>query len=244
MYHGKKTQALETYNSSDKSTITSNHPTATAVDHFAVVCIKAVVAAVKTSKMLEMVCSIHYVSAWCLQIDIATDSYFGRSSWCWAVLSIHLNDYTAKIVSKGLFKSLEEQNRMGIGSVPVYVMLPDTESSNRTSQVVSLEKGYRKEEVDTKMILGVSGWFNNGYRVGVKILYTDIITLLLAHLTRFHRSCDIMVNSSFRGTFCFFNINSSTPNILNLNSHLMISFCVFTGCNLLSYLFNLPKLGW
>ena len=46
---------------------------------------------------------------------------------------------------------------MGIGSIPVYVMLHDTESSNRTPQVVSLEKGYRKEEVDTKMILGVSG---------------------------------------------------------------------------------------
>ena len=63
MYHGNKTQSLETYNPSDKSAITSNHPTATAVDHFAVVCIKAVVAAVKTSKKLEMVCSIHFVSA-------------------------------------------------------------------------------------------------------------------------------------------------------------------------------------
>ena len=80
MYHGNKTQALETYNFSDKSTITNNHPTATVVDYFAVVCIKAVVAAVKTSKKLEVVCSIHYVYAWCLQIDIATDSYFGRSS--------------------------------------------------------------------------------------------------------------------------------------------------------------------
>ena len=33
---------------------------------------------------------------------------------------------------------------MGIGSVPGYVMLHDTESSNRASQVVSLEKGYQK----------------------------------------------------------------------------------------------------
>ena len=122
---------------------------------------------------------------------------------------------------------------MGIGSVPVFVMLHDTESSNRTSQVVSLQKGYRKEEVDTKMILGVCDCFNNGYKVGMKILYTDIIKLLLANLTRFHRSCDIMINYSFFGNFCYFNISSSTPNILNLNFHLMISFCVFTGCNLL-----------
>ena len=75
---------------------------------------------------------------------------------------------------------------MGIGSIPVYVMLHDTESSNRTPQVVSLEKGYRKEEVDTKIILGVSDSFNNGYKVGVKIFYTDISTLLLAHFTCFH----------------------------------------------------------
>ena len=80
MYHGNKTQVLETYNSSDKSTITNNHTTDTAADDFAVVCIKAVVAAVKTSKKLEMVCSIQYVSAWCLKIDVATDSYFGMSS--------------------------------------------------------------------------------------------------------------------------------------------------------------------
>ena len=70
MYHGNKTQALDTYNLSDKSIITNNHPTATAVDHFAVVCIKDVVAAVKICKKLEMVCSIQYVSAWCLQIDL------------------------------------------------------------------------------------------------------------------------------------------------------------------------------
>ena len=80
MYHGNKTQALETYNSSDKSIITNNHPITTAVDHFAVVSIKDLVAAVKTCKKLEMVCSIQYVSAWCLQIDVAADSHFGRSS--------------------------------------------------------------------------------------------------------------------------------------------------------------------
>ena len=56
MYHGNKTQALETYNSSDKSIKTNNHPITTAVDHFAVVSIKDVVAAVKTCKKLEMVC--------------------------------------------------------------------------------------------------------------------------------------------------------------------------------------------
>ena len=167
-------------------------------------------------------------------------------TWMTILPKLFLKDFLNHLKNKTAWNAFftEKGFSMGIGSVPVYVMLHDTESSNRTSQVVSLEKGYRKEEVDTKMILGVSGWFNNGYRVGMKILYTDIITLLLAHLTRFHRSCDIMVNSSFRGTFCFFNINSSTPNIPNLNSHLMISFCVFTGCNLLSYLFNLPKLGW
>ena len=34
---------------------------------------------------------------------------------------------------------------MGIGSVPGYVMLHDTESSNRALQAVSLEKGYQKK---------------------------------------------------------------------------------------------------
>ena len=52
MYHDNKTQALETYNLSDKSVITNNHSTATAVDHFAVICIKDVVAAVKRYKKL------------------------------------------------------------------------------------------------------------------------------------------------------------------------------------------------
>ena len=74
---------------------------------------------------------------------------------------------------------------MGIGSVPGYVILHDTESSSRASQAVSLEKGYQKEEVDTKIIPSVSDCFNNGYKVGVKILYINIITLLLAHFTRF-----------------------------------------------------------
>ena len=167
-------------------------------------------------------------------------------TWMTILPKLFLKDFLNHLKNKTAWNIFftEKEFSMGIGSVPVYVMLHDTKSSNRTSEVVSLEKGYRKEEVDTKMILGVSDYFNNGYKVGVKILYTDIISLLLAHLTRFHRSCDIMVNSSFHGNFCFFSISSSTPNILNLNSHLMISFCVFAGCNLLSSLFNLSKLEW
>ena len=160
MYHDNKTQTLEIYNSSDNSTITNIYPTAAVIDLCATSCIKAAVTTVKISKkyMLVMGCSIQYVSAWCLQIDLATDSYFGRFSWCWAVLSIHLNDYTAESVSKGLFKSLknkpawsnflaEKGLSIGIGSVTVNVILHDTESSNRTSQVVSLERGYQQKKV-------------------------------------------------------------------------------------------------
>ena len=167
-------------------------------------------------------------------------------TWMTIQPKLFLKDFLNHLKNKTAWNIFftEKGFSMGIGSVPVYVMLHDTESSNRTSEVVSLEKGYWKEDVDTKMILGVSDCFNNGYKVGVKILYTDKITLLLPHLTRFHRSCDIMVSSSFCGNFCFFNISSSTPNKLNLNFHLMISFCMFTGCNLPSSLFNLSKLGW
>lgn len=160
MYHDNKTQPLEIYNSSDNSTITNIYSTAAVIDLCATSCIKAAVTTVKISKkyMLVMGCSIQYVSAWCLQIDLATDSYFGRSSWCWAVLSIHLNDYTAESVSKGLFKSLknkpawsnflaEKGLSIGIGSVTVNVILHGTESSSRTSQVVSLERGYQQEQV-------------------------------------------------------------------------------------------------
>ena len=158
---------------------------------------------------------------------------------------LFLKDFLNHLKNKTAWNAFftEKGFSMGIGSVPAYVMLHDTESSNRTSQVVSLEKGYWKEEMDTEIILGVSDCFNSGYKVGVKILYTDIITLLLAHFTCFHWSCDIMVNFSFCGNVCFFNISSSTPNILNLKFHLMIFFCVFTGYNFLSSLFNLSKLG-
>ena len=82
MYHDNKTEALEIYNSCDSSTITNIYTTATVIDLFAISCIKAAVTTVKISNkyMLVMGCSIQDVSAWCLQIDLATDSYFGRSS--------------------------------------------------------------------------------------------------------------------------------------------------------------------
>ena len=257
MYNDNKAQALEIYNSSDKSTITNIYPTATVIDLFATSCVKAPETAVKISKkyMLVMGCSISYISAWCLQIDLATDSYFGRFSWCWAVLSIHLNDYTAESVSKGLFKSLknkpagnnflaEKVLSIGSGSVTIYVILRDAESSNRTSKVVSLERGYQQEEVDTKIFLGVSDCLNNGYKVVVKMLDTDIITLLLAHFIRFYRLCDIMIDFGFGGNFCFFDISSGAPNIPDSPFHGMIFFCLFTGYEVLSSFFNLSKLGW
>ena len=137
-----------------------------------------------------------------------------------------MNDYTAESVSKGLFKSLknkpawnnflvEKVLSIGSGSVTIYVILRDAESSNRTSKVVSLERGYQQEEVDTKIFLGVSDCLNNGYKVVVKMLDTDIITLLLAHFIRFYRLCDIMIDFGFGGNFCFFDSVPAPPTYRN-----------------------------
>ena len=117
---------------------------------------------------------------------------------------------------------------IGNGGVTIYVILHDTESSNRISQVFSLDRGCQQQEVDPKIILGVSECLNNGYKFGVKMLDTDIITLLLAYVIRFHRLCDIMVDFGFDGNCFFFNIISGAPNISDSPFHGMI----FSACSL------------
>ena len=59
MYYDNKTQALEIYNSSNKSTITNTYPTAAVINLFAISRKKAAVTTVKISKkyMLVMGCS-------------------------------------------------------------------------------------------------------------------------------------------------------------------------------------------
>ena len=150
-----------------------------------------------------------------------------------------MNDYTAESVSKGPFKSFKNKPALnnflaekglsiGNGGVTIYVISHDTESSNRTSQVFSLDRGCQQQEVDPKIILGVSECLNNGYKFGEKMLDTDIITLLLAYVIRFHRLCDIMVDFGFGGNFCFFDIISGAPNISDSPFHGMI----FSACSL------------
>ena len=106
-----------------------------------------------------------------------------------------------------------------------------------------MQHSKRQQEFRDLVILQFSDCLGNGNNAFVKTVDTNMITLLLVFYARFRRSYDIMVDFSFGGNRCFFEISRIPLNIPYLILRGLLFLYVVTRYDAISSFFNLSKLG-
>ena len=96
-------------------------------------------------------------------------------------------------------------------------------------QVGSLEKSLLERRDGQKILPHVSDYLSNGHKVAVKTRGTDIVTLILAHCTRFPGPLDVMVDFELGENCVSFDINVNISNITDPTLPRLMFFYVLTS---------------
>ena len=116
-------------------------------------------------------------------------------------------------------------------------------STDVSEEVLHVER--TQEEADTKMIVHVKHCLLNGFRnIVVKTIDTDIVTLLLAHLSLLNSPCKIEVDFNFGKDRQFYKINDICSRITPEQQLALLFFFTFTGCDITSSFFEISKSTW
>ena len=115
-------------------------------------------------------------------------------------------------------------------------------STNVSEEVLHI--GYTQEEADTKIIVHVKHCLLNGFRnIVVKTVDTDVVTLLLAHLSLLNSPYEIEVDFNF-GKDRFYKINDICSRITSDQQLALLFFFTFTGWDITSSFFDISKSTW
>ena len=129
------------------------------------------------------------------------------------------------------------------GGVIVFISVNSEVKCNSTdvSKEV-LHIGCTQEETDTKVIVHVKHCLLNGFRnTVVKAVVTDIVTLLLAHLSLLDSPYEIEVDFNFGKGRRFYKINNICTRITPKQQLALMFFFTFTGCDITSSFFDISK---
>ena len=107
-----------------------------------------------------------------------------------------------------------------------------------------LHIGRTKEEVDTKIIVHVKNCLLNSFRnLVVQTVDTNVLTLLLAHLSLLDSPYEIEVDFNF-GKDRFYKINDICSRITSDQQLALLFFFTFTGWDIASSFFDRSKSTW
>ena len=105
-----------------------------------------------------------------------------------------------------------------------------------------LHIGHTQEVADAKIIVHVKHCLLNGFRnVVVKTVDTDVVTLLLAHLSLLNSPYEIEVDFNFGKDRRFYKINDICSRITSEQQLALLFFFTFTGWNITSLFFDIKK---
>ena len=108
-----------------------------------------------------------------------------------------------------------------------------------------LQIGRTQEEADTKIIVHVKYCLLNGFRnIVVKTVDTDVVTLLLAHLSLLDSPYEIEVDFNFGKDRRLYKINDICSRITPEQQLALSFFFTFTGCDIASSFFDISKSTW
>ena len=219
MYHGKKSQLLKIFDPTPSLTSTLKKD-ALILDFSVIVNSQAAVTTAKTFNEFadEVIEFVKNLSSGCSCIDIVCDSYFDNS------LKSHTREargcgqffpFTeATNIPKDFQGNFLRHNRNKValnsfltgkllthdfGGAIVFISVSSEVKCNSTdlSEEV-LHIGHTQEEADTKIIVHVKHCLLNGFRnIVVKTVDTDVVTLLLAHLSLLDSPYEIEVDFIF-----------------------------------------------
>ena len=101
------------------------------------------------------------------------------------------------------------------GRVTVFISVNSEVKCNSTDvNKEVLHVGRTQEDADTKIIVHVRHCLLNGFRsIVVKTVDTDVVTLLLAHLSLLDSPCEIEVDFNFGKDRRFYKINEICSRI-------------------------------
>ena len=116
-------------------------------------------------------------------------------------------------------------------------------STNVSEEVLHI--GYTQEEADTKIIVHVKHCLLNGFRnIVVKTVDTDVVTLLLAHLSLLDSPYEIEVDFNFGKERRFYKINDICSRITPEPQLALLFFFTFAGYDITSLFFDISKSTW
>ena len=133
-----------------------------------------------------------------------------------------------------------------IGGAAVFISVNSEVKCNSTdvSKEV-LHIGRTKEEVDTKIIVHVKNCLLNSFRnLVVQTVDTNVLTLLLAHLSLLDSPYEIEVDINFGKDRRHYKINDICWRITPKQEFALLFFFTFTGCDIISSLFDISKSTW
>ena len=103
-----------------------------------------------------------------------------------------------------------------------------------------LHIGRTQEETDTKIIVHMKHCLLNGFRnIVVKTIDTDVVTLLLAHLSLLDSPYEIEVDFNFGKDGRFYKINDICSVITPEQQLALLLFFTFTSCDITSSFFDI-----
>ena len=85
---------------------------------------------------------------------------------------------------------------------------------------------------------------NDHTKILVRTGGTDVVTLILAHLSLFQQSYDIEVDFGFGKNRKYYNINTISLLLSDEQRSALLFFYIFTGSDVTSSFFNLSKKLW
>ena len=266
MYHGNKSQLLKIFDPTPSLTSTLKKD-ALILDFSAIVNSQAAVTTAKTlNEFADIVIKfVKNLSSGCSHIDIVCDSYFDnslKSHTCEARGCGQFLPFTeATNIPKDFQGHFLKHNRNKValnsfltgkllthrfGQAIVFISVDSEIKCNSThvSEEV-LHIGRTQEEADTKIMVPVRYCLLNGFRnIVVKTVDTDVLTLLLAHLSLVNSPYKIEVDFNFGKYRGFYKINDICCRITPEQQLALLFFFTFTGCDITSSFFDMSKSTW
>ena len=104
---------------------------------------------------------------------------------------------------------------------------------------------HSQEETDTKIIVHILSCIRNDHtKILVRTGDTDVVTLILAHLSLLQQSYDIEVDFGFGKNRKYYNINIISLHLSDEQRSALLFFYIFTRSDVTSSFFNLSKKLW
>ena len=131
----------------------------------------------------------------------------------------------------------------GFGGAIVFISVNSEVKWNSTDvNEEVLHIGRTQEEADTKITVHVKHCLLNGFRnIAVKTVDTNVVTLLIAHLSLLDSPYGIEIDFNFRKDRRFYKINDICSRITPEQQLSLMSFFTFSGCDITFSFFDISK---